>query len=1444
MGLRDFWPYLVYATLAVHIRAECSGKRVAIDMSIYVMHFVKRHHFKIATTGDFTDVLEDVMNMLCGLRMLGVSPIAVFDGKPLPAKAATQADRRQKAADAQSRVDAALRKQETPKDADTKLAATFSKAFKLQLIQKMRQAGVMYVVSPYEADAQLAHMARTRLCEYIMTNDCDLIASMPDDSTYGVLRNYDQRRHTADLYTAASLKSKAEGKASPMHKMLVKWGTGLIPYLAAAGGCDYGAIQGLGMTGAVTAMAKLTKSGSKSLAERVTTMATLLSAQQRGNKTQASDIEEHIKKIVAVYDNQVVYDMRECCDVYSSGAASAPAHVGFPTAGNTTVMDDEMATATAASLGYFTSHSTQTDDLCAISQHIDENTSAPSHLLAYMVTGANIAQSRVTEVMIAKGPGDGAPTVAELRYFLRTRGYDELRGPGNQPLSWMDLAEAVRLKLEFEAGQQPGACDCAAGTCECENAPRLYVRDPTGKCMLQHWIEMGRADLESFPQFDAGKFQVTDDAGWQTGITAIGSTAPSLSEAVLRAHFKPRMDTTQGEPRVLKRGYARLESLTSVDFKYHPAPMAATDIVAFTMRCPASFTARFYDVTVFARFDEDANSSVKPITEIVHAVCKPVMKSGGGARGAGDIDDPGTAVGWCKASGTSHAGVGGAVFASALCTHVSCLLQLVLNLPRPAGCGAAEAVTSQLCKWSRPGGGNALPKHTEIREFQFRKMDRLREGRRRASAAADTSLRPLRVPIPRRVRHHNTAGGKSKALWDNMMDACSASFLGNSKKRKRSDGGGGGGNGDGKSAATAAARAAAARFVGTDVLVHPPAVRHARMDNSAGVGRVLGVDASGEKVQVQVPGQRKCSVLPQRLEPQLCTCRAKRGKGGAAACVCGCGVDAKGAGFSPHAANSVDRKALLRALGASDEKKLESKTARIASVHFTPTEVVSTYTAGGELLRKQLAPGALPNRRTGDEAAGLLDAVEDEELRSKLAKHIAQLVQQGEQSQHQHAMALASVGSQCSGLLSHITLKGQQFAHKIREYTGFYSTGALDAFLELMDGGEGLMASINPHDAGEEMELAAEMVTSRHKGTNAGSYVVPVAAPDQSTRSAAASSSSDRSHGIPEDEVVLVIGVSKDGSRLDVKRPCGNVVNGVGTDAFEPTDMPVYEDDDSDTETERGRERAMDWRTALCFVLFVTRVGMDLSDADALWGVSHSTACRYYVVYLLALKHRLLALFPPLTPDQLVACCPKRISDHFPGRKIQSIIDAHEQQMEEPSDLTCRRSVYSQYKSCCTVKYMGSIAPSGACTETSEGRGGACDDVTLVIVSRMLERVYPGFSSLADKGFMMHREYMAVMHELLTPPKKRHKADTFNLDEMSTTHSIGGPRSHVERTFKRGQEWKALHKTLKLTSVDLAGTVFAVAMRMINFDKPMIREGDGPLKSLAELTWGRRGDAE
>ena len=55
-----------------------------------------------------------------------------------------------------------------------------------------------------------------------------------------------------------------------------------------------------------------------------------------------------------------------------------------------------------------------------------------------------------------------------------------------------------------------------------------------------------------------------------------------------------------------------------------------------------------------------------------------------------------------------------------------------------------------------------------------------------------------------------------------------------------------------------------------------------------------------------------------------------------------------------------------------------------------------------------------------------------------------------------------------------------------------------------------------------------------------------------------------------------------------------------------------------------------------------------------------------------------------------------------------------------------------------------------------------------------------------------------------------------------------------------------MHRTLELTQVDLAGSMFSVVCRMCNFDAPLIRDGvaSDQLCSVAEITWGLRSDSD
>jgi hypothetical protein len=266
--------------------------------------------------------------------------------------------------------------------------------------------------------------------------------------------------------------------------------------------------------------------------------------------------------------------------------------------------------------------------------------------------------------------------------------------------------------------------------------------------------------------------------------------------------------------------------------------------------------------------------------------------------------------------------------------------------------------------------------------------------------------------------------------------------------------------------------------------------------------------------------------------------------------------------------------------------------------------------------------------------------------------------------------------------------------------------------------------------------------------------------------------------------------------------------------------------------------RAGSAKDAIFFVLMRCRTGLDIVDLHTLFGLEYSTACRYFALYISFLRVWLESEFPLPTEQQLRDACPESFKVAFPTRNIQYIIDAHEQQCEEPSNLMARRTVWSDYKHRTTNKFLGACTPCGACVHASTNYGGKCDDRTLTNASGLMDTVYQGWTTLADKGFMMHAEFASQKHELLCPTHATANVPTYSVDESKWTNAIGKTRIHIERMFRRAQEWKILHRTIKISNMDLAGTVFKVCCLMGNYEPQLIRERDEVLRTLSEIQWG------
>ena len=173
-------------------------------------------------------------------------------------------------------------------------------------------------------------------------------------------------------------------------------------------------------------------------------------------------------------------------------------------------------------------------------------------------------------------------------------------------------------------------------------------------------------------------------------------------------------------------------------------------------------------------------------------------------------------------------------------------------------------------------------------------------------------------------------------------------------------------------------------------------------------------------------------------------------------------------------------------------------------------------------------------------------------------------------------------------------------------------------------------------------------------------------------------------------------------------------------------------------------------------------------------------------------------------------------------RVCPAFIDAHEQEMEVSRDKTVSRTTWSEYKRRNTLKFLGAICGNGAFTFASTAYPGRITDPSLTEVSGFLDAIHEYGVTCADKGFMMHDKFTELLHKLEVPSKAQQLQVAFSSDQMKQTAKIARVRIHVERAFRRAQEFAILHRRVPISQVDLWGMIFRICCFLTNFQPPLI----------------------
>ncbi|KAH9852283.1 PIN domain-like protein [Lenzites betulinus] len=251
MGISGLLPLLKDIQTNKHL-SEFRGQTLAVDGYVWLHRGSYGCAPELVTGKRTTKYVEYAMHRVRLLRHHGIQPYLVFDGGPLPAKQATESERKQRREENLSRANAlAAQGKHTQAREYYVKCVDVTPQMAYQLIKALRAEGFPYVVAPYEADAQLAYLERTGVVDGIITEDSDLLVF----GCKKVLFKLDTAASTVTCISRSDFASVASTSAGGLS--LLGWSDAQFRTMAILSGCDYlPSIPGIGLKTAWTLLRK------------------------------------------------------------------------------------------------------------------------------------------------------------------------------------------------------------------------------------------------------------------------------------------------------------------------------------------------------------------------------------------------------------------------------------------------------------------------------------------------------------------------------------------------------------------------------------------------------------------------------------------------------------------------------------------------------------------------------------------------------------------------------------------------------------------------------------------------------------------------------------------------------------------------------------------------------------------------------------------------------------------------------------------------------------------------------------------------------------------------------------------------------------------------------------------------------------------------------------
>ena len=143
---------------------KLTGKKVAIDSSLFIYQFLMNGNHP-------SNYISGIFYKTINYLSLGIEPIYIFDGKPPIQKSEIIKERKEKAKNAQNKLETCTNEEEIDKYKKQSIRMTMEHVDEIKKL--LRIMGVTYLHIDGEAEAIASELCRIEYVDYVVTEDMD-----------------------------------------------------------------------------------------------------------------------------------------------------------------------------------------------------------------------------------------------------------------------------------------------------------------------------------------------------------------------------------------------------------------------------------------------------------------------------------------------------------------------------------------------------------------------------------------------------------------------------------------------------------------------------------------------------------------------------------------------------------------------------------------------------------------------------------------------------------------------------------------------------------------------------------------------------------------------------------------------------------------------------------------------------------------------------------------------------------------------------------------------------------------------------------------------------------------------------------------------------------------------------------------------------------------------